>query len=545
MYLNEALNSCATVAGLRVLHCRAITYGLLLHSSRLATKFIAAAAWLSPTVIYARQMFDEMMHRDSHAWGTILRAYADAGPCEGALLLFREMRHNGVPPDHFTFPPVVRSCAVVGAISAGRQVHCDAVKHGLSSDVHFQSALLAMYAQNGKLPEAEHVFCETNVKNLVVWTAMVAGYAQNGVYEKAAEAFRRMAAAGVRPNEVAVASVLPVVRSAEEIHGYAIKSGFGSFNAVENALIAAYGKCGQLNIARQLFDGMRNRTVVTWNAMIAAYQRNGEGKVAVKVFRRMLTERVDFDYITLVSVISACASSASLDVGRWLHRVAKKRDLLKNPSIGNALLDMYAKCGSVEAAREMFDELPHRSVVSWSAMISAYATHGRGEEALKLFSRMKSEGPPPNRPTFLSVLSACSHSGLADEGREIFRCMERDFSLTPSLEHYACMVDLLSRAGRLSEAYAFIEEMPIEPDGGVWAALLGGCRVHGNVSMAEAAAERLLQVDPRCATGYVLLASVYAEADRWEDAERLRKTMKQAALQKKPAHSLVKTMTPP
>ncbi|CAA6664231.1 unnamed protein product [Spirodela intermedia] len=442
-------------------------------------------------------------------------------------------------------PPVVRSCTVVSAISAGRQAHCDAVKHGLSSDMHFQSALLAMYAQNGEIAEAELVFRETVLKNLVSWTAMVAGYAQNGAYEKAAGAFRRMAAAGVRPNEVAVTSVLPVVRSAEEIHGYAIKSGFGSFNAVGNALIAAYGKCGQLDIARQLFGRMRDRTVVSWNAIIAAYQRNGEGKMAIEIFRRMLTERVDFDYITLVSVISACASSVSLDVGRCLHRVVRKRGLLNNPSIGNALLDMYAKCGSLEAAREVFDELPHRSVVSWSAMISAYATHGRGEESLKLFSRMKSEGPPPNRLTFLSVLSACSHSGLAVEGREIFNSMKRDFSLTPSLEHYACMVDLLSRAGSLPEACAFIEEMPIRPDTGVWAALLGGCRVHGDLSMAETATERLLRLDPRCATGYVLLASVYAEAGRWEDAEKLRKTMKQAAMQKKPGHSLVKTITTP
>ena len=451
------------------------------------------------------------------------------------------MRNIGVFPDCFTFPPVVRSCGVISDLFAGKQAHCDTLKHGLYSRVHLQSALVAMYAQNWAIPEAELVFEETEVKNLVSWTAIVAGYAQNGVKDKAAETLIEMIAAGVRPNEITLASVLPTVNSAAEVHGYTVRSGLNSFVIVENALVAAYGRCGQVNAAQFLFDGMVQRTIVTWNTIIGVYEGNGKERMAIELFRRMTAENVDFDYITLVSVISACASLADLEMGRVLHRIAEKKRLLLNPSVGNALLNMYAKCGSLEAARELFHEMPARSVVSWTAIISAYAAQGRGQEALELFSRMKSMGPPPNASTFLSILTACSHSILVSEGKEIFTSMERDFSLRPSDEHFACMVDLLSRAGQLREALEFIEETPARRDGDAWAALLGGCRVHGDVTIAEMAAERIIWQDRGCAAGYILMANIYAEAGRWEDADRLRKRMKVMELQKKPAFSMVKT----
>ncbi|MQL73667.1 hypothetical protein Taro_006004 [Colocasia esculenta] len=549
LHLNGFLNSCSSLAQLQRLHACAITRGLLPRSPRLAAKFITLAAALAPALDYARRLFDAMPDRDTAAWNTIIRAYADAGPCEGALFLYRDMHLSGLPPDRFTFPFVVRSCAVLSALDYGRQVHCNVIKNVLGLDVYVQSALVAMYAQNGEVPDAELVFEEMAVRNVVSWTTMVAAYVQNGAYEKSLEVFASMVGTGLQPNEVTLASVLPAcvrwesLRLGKLIHGYGIKSGLDSHPVVGNSLIAMYGKCGHVETARSLFDGMTRRTLASWNAMVATYEQNNEGKKAIKLFRTMQTEKVAFDYITLLSVISACASSGALDVGRWVHNIARNKGIDANLSIGNALVDMYAKCGSLQAARHVFDNLPQRSIVSWSAMISAYAAHGHGEAALELFSQMKAGGVQPNSCTFVSVLAACSHYGIVEGGKGFFDSMENDFSITPSHEHYACMVDLLSRAGRLAEAYAFVEKMPIRPDAGVWCSLLGACRIHGNLELAEIVAGHILQLDSQSATCYVLMSNIYAEAGRWEDAERLRKLMKELELRKDPAHSVVKKHT--
>ncbi|PRQ50724.1 putative pentatricopeptide [Rosa chinensis] len=415
-----------------------------------------------PTMDYARSLFDAMPERDLFLWNTLIRGYADREPCHEAIVFYRKMHQRGLSPDNYTFPFVVRSCALQSALREGKQVHCNIVKNGFKSDVFVQSSLVSMYTQNGETLNSELVFNE-----------MV----------RRVECFRDLVASGSQPNVVTLVSILPACASLEFldlgklIHCHGIKVGVDSDMSFMNALIAFYGKCRNLETARSLFDGMAVRNLVSWNAMIAAYEQNNAGTEAIKLFRRMQNENVDYDYITIVSVISACASLGALNTGKWLHELVKRKGFGTNVSVTKALIDMYAKCGNIDLAKNVFQKLPHRSVVSWTSIIGACASHGHGDDALMLFSMRKDQGIKPNSFTFTAVLTACRHSGLVDEGRKHFESMIKDYSLVPGVEHYACVVDLLGRAGCLLEAYKFIQRMPVEPDIGVWGALLSACRI--------------------------------------------------------------------
>lgn len=494
---------------------------------------------------YARKLFDTMPERDAFLWNTLIRGYADRGPCHEAIVLYRTMHHSGLSPDNYTFPFVVRSCTVQLALREGKEVHCNIIKYGFHSDVFVQSSLVSMYAQSGETLNSEIVFSDMIVKNIVSWTAMIAGYVQNGFYKEGLSVLRDMVTSGTQPNVVTLVSILPACASlkflglGKLIHGCGIKVGVDSDMALLNALIAFYGKCGNLDTARSLFKGMVVRNLVSWNAMIAAYEQNNAGTDAIKLFRRMQTENVEYDYITIVSVISACASLGALNTGRWLHELARMKGFGTNASITNALIDMYAKCGNIDLAKDVFQGLPHKSVVSWTSIIGACASHGHGDDALMLFSMMKEQGTKPNSFTFTAVLTACRHAGLVEEGRKHFESMIKDYSISPGVEHYACMVDLLGRAGCLLEAYKFIETMPVEPDAGVWGALLSACRIHGNVELAELVVARLSRLDTQTVTSYVLMSNIYAEASRWEDEARLRNLMRKKLLKKLPGQSFV------
>ncbi|KAJ7979249.1 Pentatricopeptide repeat [Quillaja saponaria] len=541
---NYLLSSCSSLSDLKCIHAMILTNGHL-QSLLLSTKLVNLACKFAPTMNYARQLFDSIPERDVFLWNTLIRGYADLGPCQEAIFLYRSMHRAGFLPDNYTFPFVVRSCAVISALREGKEVHCNIIKNGFDLDVFVQSSLVSMYAQSGETLNSEIVFAEMDVKNIVSWTAMIAGYVQNGLFKEGLGVFQKMVALGTQPNAVTLVSILPACAGLEflnlgkTIHGYGVKVGIDSHISLVNALIALYGKCGNVAMARSLFDGMEARSLVSWNAMIAAYEQNNAGRDAIELFDWMKIETVEYDYITMVSVISAGASLGALNTGRWLHELVKRKGLETNISITNALIDMYAKCGNIDLAKDVFERLPHRSVVSWTSIIGACAYHGHGNDALVLFSKMKQEGFNPNSFTFTAVLTACRHSGLVKEGREHFASMIKDYSIVPGVEHCACMVDLLGRAGCLVEAFQFIEKMPVEPDVRVWGALLGACRIYGNVELAELVADRLFLLDPQTITFYVLMSNIYAEAGRWEDVARMKFLMREKELKRLPGQSFV------
>ncbi|CAO2152579.1 unnamed protein product [Urochloa humidicola] len=540
-----ASSSPASLRALLPLHARAVVLGVS-GNPAFATSLLAAA--VPASLAYARRVFDAAPERDAYMWNTLLRAHAHSqSHASDALALYKRMRAAGVAPDHYTYPIVLPACVAVRAPWLGRAAHGDAVRFALAGDGFVRSSLIAMYFQEGDVADAERVFCESHgsSRTVVSWTAMISGYAQNYFFGEAVALFGRMIAEGVRPNEITLISFLPCLQgqdwldAGEMVHGFAIKLGFDANIPLVNALIAMYGKCGSIAMAEALFEGMKVRSLVSWNTMVAMYEQHDHAVEAIKFFCRMLTENVGFDCVTLVSVLSACAHSGDLDTGRWVHEFARNHGLDSDTRIGNVLVDMYAKCGEIANARESFDCLHVRSVVPWSAMISAYANHGESAEALKLFSLMKSEGVMPNSFTFTGVLVACGHSGLVDEGLKHFNSMLTDYQMSPTLEHYACMVDMLGRAGRLLEAYEIIRGMTMCPDKCVWGAFLGGCRLHGNLELAEFVAKDLFQSGSNDVTFYVLMSNMYFEAGMLEDAERIRRAMKEMELKKTAGRSAV------
>ncbi|XP_058183274.1 pentatricopeptide repeat-containing protein At1g08070, chloroplastic-like [Rhododendron vialii] len=542
---NYLLNSCSSLSDLKRIHALVLANGSH-RNLLLSTKLITLACSLAPKMDYARQMFDVMPEKDVFVWNNLIRGYANLGPCQEALMLYRDMHRIGLLPDRYTFPFVFRSCAVLSALREGREAHCNVIKNGFDLDVFVQSSLVTMYSQCGETLSSELVFGEMVVRNIVSWTSMIAGYVQNGLFEKGLGLFREMIALGTQPNAVTLVSVLPACAGLEFfnlgslVHGYAVKLGVDSDISLTNTLIALYGKCGIVDTAKCLFDQMPVRSLVSWNSMIATYEQNNAGGNAIQLFHRMEIENVEFDYITMVTVISACANLGALNTGKWVHELVRSRGLETNVSIANALIDMYAKCGNIDLARGVFNSFPRKSVVSWTSIIGACASHGHVDDALKFFSKMKEEEIMPNSFTFMAVLTACRHSGLVEEGRKHFESMRKDYSIGPGLEHCACMVDLLGRAGQLAEAYEFIHSMPSEPNSDVWGALLGACRIHGNLELAEIIADRLYRLEPQTVSFYVLMANMYAEAGRWEDVARLRKLMEERELKKKiPGHSFV------
>jgi pentatricopeptide repeat protein len=284
---------------------------------------------------------------------------------------------------------------------------------------------------------------------------------------------------------------------------------------------------------------MSQGDVVSWTTMIAGYAQNGHANDAVKLFRQMLLVDMKLDPVTITSVLPAVACLAALQQGKEIHGYTIRRGILANVFVGSALIDMYAKCGNIDIAHKVFYQLPERNVVSWTAMIVAYGMHGLCDDALICFSQMQQAGMKPNHITFIGVLSACSHAGLVDKGWQYFDCMTKDYCIKPQIDHYACMIDLLGRAGYLDEALHFLNRMPLEPGPVVWGSILGACRIYRNVKLGKLASEHLFDLEPNNPGNYVLMSNIYTESGRWDDAVQVRAMMKDRGLKKMPGCSWI------
>eukprot|EP01018_Ginkgo_biloba_P032087 Gb_22769 [translate_table: standard] len=458
------------------------------------------------SLVDARKVFDQMPKRNVVSWTVIIAAYARHGYSEEALTLFYQMQSTGVQPNPFTFATVLPACANLADLEQGKEIHKEIVRIGFQSDAFVGNALVDMYAKCGSIENARHVFDKMPERDVVTWTALITGYVQNGHIDEALELFKKMPARNV---------------------------------VSWNAIVSGYAQSGHIDKALMVFQQMPERNVVSWNAMIAGYAQNGYGEEALKLFQQMQLADVNPNSETFAIVLPACANLAAMEHGKEVHEVIIRSGFQSDVSVGNTLVGMYAKCGSIENARFVFDKMPQRDVVSWNALISGYAMHGCGKEALQLFEQMQPSGMNPNHVTFVGVLSACCHSGLVDKGLQYFDCMSQYYHITPAMEHYGCMIDLLGRAGRLDEAQDVIDKMPVKPDAAVWGSLLGACRIHTNVELGEHAAERFLELDPKSTAAYVLLSNIYAAAGRWDGIEKVRKMMKDRRVKKRPGCSWV------
>ncbi|CAN1285229.1 Pentatricopeptide repeat-containing protein At4g13650 [Linum perenne] len=324
-----------------------------------------------------------------------------------------------------------------------------------------------------------------------------------------------------------------------QLHALILKQGFSLETYVCNALVTLYSRLGNFISAEQVFSQLQQKDGVSYNSLISGLAQQGFSDRALELFERMQLEGLDPDCVTVASILSACASTGALVMGKQLHSYALKAGITAEIEISNALITMYAKCGSISDAKRKFLEMPEKSDISWNAMITAYSQHGDGLEAVDHFENMKQTGALPNHVTFVGVLTACSHVGLVNEGLCYFESMSKEYGLVPKPEHYACVVDLLSRAGLLSRAKKFVEEMPIKPDAMVWRTLLSACVVHKDVELGEVAAQHLLDLEPEDSATYVLLSNMYAVSRKWNYRDRTRQMMKNRRVKKEPGRSWI------
>jgi pentatricopeptide repeat protein len=475
-----------------------------------------------------------------------------------------------------TYISLLQFCVNMKSLQQGKLVHAHIIRTGFKLNVYMGNTLVNMYAKCHSLEDARRVLNRMPKRNVVSWSVLISSYAKHGHNEQALALYKEMQQAEIKPNEFTFASVLSAcasladIEQGKEVHEEIVRNGFQSDLFVGSALVNMYVKCGIVEYARDVFDKMSERDVVSWNALIAGYVQNGLVDKAFKIFLEMPERNVvswtamvagyvqngHFDEglnlfhqmklagmkpneDTFASVLPACANLAALEHGKQVHKDIVMAGYLYDVFVASALVDMYAKCGSIEDACRVFEKMSGQNVVLWTAMILGYAMNGCGKEAIQLFEEMKDYGMNPDQVTFVGVLSACCHAGLVNDGWQYFDCMSRDYNITPVMEHYCCMVDLLGRAGQLKEAEDFICKMPIKPDAAVWGSLLSACRVHTNIEIGERVAEHLCKLIPNNAAPYVQLSNIYAAAGRWECTEKLQNMMRDRQVNRKPGCSWI------
>ncbi|XP_004288346.1 PREDICTED: pentatricopeptide repeat-containing protein At2g21090 [Fragaria vesca subsp. vesca] len=422
----------------------------------------------------ARSLFEKMTERDVVSWNTMVIGYAQSGDCDEALRFYRELRRSAFGLNEFSFAGVLTVCVKLKELGVVRQAHGQVLVAGFLSNVVLSSSLVDAYAKCGEMGDGRRLFDEMGVRDVLAWTTLVSGYA----------------------------------------------------------------KWGDMRSAGELFDMMPEKNPVSWTSMISGYARNGLGHEALALFAKMMMFQVRPDQFTFSSCLCACASIASLKHGKQIHASLVRSHLRPNTIVLSSLIDMYSKCGNLGAARQVFKLLGDKQdTVLWNTMMSALAQHGHGIETLQMFEDMVGSGVKPVTTTFVVILNACSHSGLVLEGRRLFKSMTDDYGIVPNEEHYACLIDLLGRAGCFDELMNQLENMPCKAGDQVWNALLGVCRIHGNTELGRKVAEHLLELEPQSSAPYVLLSSIYAEEGRWELVEKVRRLMDERHVRKERAIS--------
>ncbi|XP_058076389.1 pentatricopeptide repeat-containing protein At5g66520-like [Magnolia sinica] len=462
------LEACSNVEDLRRIHAKMITSGLI--QDPFAASRLVKFCCLSTyaDLDYARLVFTRIEEPDVFTWNILIKGYAQSDDPGRAILVYEQMRSRAVSPNEYTFPIVIKACSHVGGAREGAAVHGHATRAGFETVVEVQNSLIHMYSSCSLMGSACRVFDASSRLDVVSWNSMVGALAKNG----------------------------------------------------------------DLDSARRLFDMMPERNVVSWNVMINGCVQCGSFKEALGLFDEMQRQNEKPNEPTLVNLVLACAHLGALDKGRQFHALIRKSKLTQNLVLLTALIDMCAKCGSIEDAQELFEKAPKRDLVMWNAMINGHAIHGDARRALELFSEMVGASVRPDGVTFVGVLTACSHVGLVNKGREYFDLMTQIYHISPEFEHYGCMVDLLGRMGCLFEAEELVRTMPVKTDASVWGALLNACRIHGNVEMGMRVGRILVELDPQNCGRYTLLYNMFADGGMWDEAARLRKMMRDRGIKK-------------
>lgn len=433
---------------------------------------------------------------------------------------------------------LLQLCAKSRKPMNGKACHAQLIYFGLEPDTLTSNMLINMYSKCGLIDFARKVFDKMPRRSLVSWNTMITTYTQNMEEQNALTLFLELQREGNPFNEFTVSSILCACAAkhdafaCRQFHAFVVKAAMDANVFVGTALLDIYAKSGLIEDANRVFEGMSERSAVTWSSMMAGYVQNELYEQALVFFTRALTNELEYNQFTMSSVICACAGLAAFIEGRQVHAIVCKIGFCSNNFVASSVVDMYAKCGSVKEAYTAFLDAEGKNVVLWNVMISGFAKHSHSLEVMILFEKMQQIGMRPDEVTYISVLSVCSHRGLVDTGQSYFNLMTREHNVSPNVLHYSCLVDILGRAGQIHEAYELMQNMPFVATASMWGSILASCRIHGNLKLAEIAAKNLFEMEPHNAGNYVLLSNVYAANKKWKEVAKARKLLKQNEVKK-------------
>ncbi|KAK9167808.1 hypothetical protein Scep_002999 [Stephania cephalantha] len=513
----------------------------------------------------AELLFRRMGSRDVVSWNAIIAGYAMAEESQAALELFHELLLTNSPsPDSVTLISVIPICAQLNDTREGRKIHDYVLRRPeLQEDTAIGNALISFYGKCGEIWMALWTFLMIPSKDLISWNAMLDALGGSGCGGiEFIGLLRQMLNEGIRPDSITMLTVLHACseRKIKEAHAYALRTNL-LLNRLEptvgNAILDAYAKCGNMEYAfntfkslsgkrnvvtsnamisgyisrgskedaEMIFNSMSETDITTWNLMVRAYAENESSEQAINLLRELQLRGMRPDMVSIMSILPVCACLASMHLVKQCHGYVV-RSMFRDIRLNGALLDLYSKCGSINNAQKLFQLSTGKDLVMFTAMVGAYAIHGMGEEALHVFNNMLDMGIKPDHVIITAVLSACSHAGLVDEGQNLFKSIEAVHGIKPTMEHYACVVDLLARKGRLRDAYSFVIGMPIEANANVWGTLLGACRNQHEVELGRVVADHLFEVEPNNVGNYVVMSNMYAANERWDQVKEVRKFMR-------------------
>ncbi|PSS20850.1 Pentatricopeptide repeat-containing protein [Actinidia chinensis var. chinensis] len=454
--------------------------------------------------------FNRMPSRDSVSYNTVIAGLAASGCSSSALEVFVGMQKEGFESTEYTYVSGLNACSRVLDLRCGKQIHGRIVVLNLVGNVYVWNALTDMYAKCSDIDWARRLFDRTVDKNVVSWNSMISGYLKNGQPEKCIGLFHEMLLSDLTPDEITVSNVL-----------------------------GAFFQSGYVDQARNTFSELKDKDKVCWTTMIVGYAQSGREEDALMLFGQMLQENVKADSFTISSVVSACAGLASLNYGQLVHGKALHMGVDDDLLVSSALVDMYCKCGETKDAWAVFNMMPIRNVVSWNSIIVGCAQNGKDLDALALYEKMLQENFKPDNVTLVGVLSACVHASLVNRGQHYFNSISNLHGMTPTLDHYACMINLFGRSGHMEKAIGLIKYMPHEPDRLIWSTLLHVCTLKGDIEHGEIAARKLFELDPHNAGPYIMLSNMYASCGRWKDVASTRSLMNNKKVKKFAAYSWI------
>ncbi|KAG9140465.1 hypothetical protein Leryth_016194 [Lithospermum erythrorhizon] len=477
---------------------------------------------------------------DQISFNVVIDGLVSMGREEKALLTFKDMKNLGLKPTELTFVSVISSCS---SARIGTQVYSQVFKTGFEDFTSVANALMSMFSKCEEFDATILIFDRVKEKDVVSWNTMITSFAQRNMGTDAIWTYILMQREDVEPDEFTIGSLLvssESITTVEMIQVVVMKKGLNKKIEVSNALLSTFCRCGQIHHAYQIFREMDQKNLISWNTMILGWQLSGFPAYSLKTFSELLASKLSPDVYSLSIVLSTCASISAMEQGKQIHGCIVTFGYIPETSLGNVLITLYAKCGVLDWALRVFKTMMVKDTISWNSLISAYAQHGRGMEAVHCFEVMQNAyGAKPDEATLTAVLSACSHSGLVNEGLKIFNSMSKSFGIEPGVDHFSCIVDLLGRAGYLDVTEGLVSSKHIDVDPNVWWALFSSCVAHNNLRLGEIVAGFLLETEQNDSTIYVLLSNIYANSGNWEESAKLRELMRKYQVAKQPGSSWI------